>query len=336
MMTRRDWLKGMSAAAAWGLTQPGLRAGGPTPDSAMLQLGWIWNVEYAGELVAQEKGYYTSEGLNLDIHPGGPQVDEMVMLMARKAIVMVGDVMTAGQARNHGAKIKLIGATFQKSPFSITSLPENPIRTPQDLPGKKIGVAAKQAWSLKFLCEANKIDPHSFTVLPVEYDPAPLVNHEVDGFVSFATNQPIQLNLRGIATVSMLFADFGLSEFTDTLTVREDALNDPGQRSIIAKILKGTIRGWQDAVDQPEAAAKLVIARFGDRYQLTESAQLKTLLAQIPFISTPESQKNGLLTMSEQQIAANIETLNRVGVPISRDLFDTTLIQEVTGGRPRI
>ena len=47
--------------------------------------------------------------------------------------------------------------------------------------------------------KTNKIDPASVTIVPVQFDPAPLVNGEVDAFMSFLTNQPIQLELKGIA-----------------------------------------------------------------------------------------------------------------------------------------
>ena len=39
---------------------------------ASLQMGWIANVENAGEFVAAEKGYYTAEGLDMTLEPGGP------------------------------------------------------------------------------------------------------------------------------------------------------------------------------------------------------------------------------------------------------------------------
>jgi ABC-type nitrate/sulfonate/bicarbonate transport system substrate-binding protein len=336
MITRRDWLRGMGATAALALARPGLRAQTAAGTPATMQLGWIWNVEYAGELMAEVNGHYAAEGLDLDLRPGGPQVDETVMVMARKAIVTASDVMTAGQATNHGAHLKLIAATFQRVAFSITSLPDKPIRTPHDLPGKKIGAATKQLWALKFLCAANKIDPASLTLLPVGFDPAPLVNRQVDGFLSFVTNQPVQLAAQGIETVSMVFADYGLSEFSDNLAVRADTLADPAQRALVVKILRGTIRGWQDAIAKPEAAAQAMVARYGAQYGLNEAVQLATMRAQMPFLTSAETAKNGLLSMSEETIAANIAMMAAVGVPIRRDLFDTTLLQEIFQGRAQV
>jgi ABC-type nitrate/sulfonate/bicarbonate transport system substrate-binding protein len=336
MITRRNWLKQMGLAAGCSLIRPSLWAQSPPTTPASIQLGWVWGAEFAGYLMGEEKGYYSAQGLNMEIRPGGPQVDEMVMLMARKVNITVSDVVTSGQAMQHGAKIKIIGSVFQQAPFCIMSLPGNPIRTPKDLIGKKIGSASKQDWAVKFLCLANNIDPQSLTILPASYDPAPLVNHQVDGFVSFATNEPLQLADQGIPTVSMIVSHFGLSDFSDCLVVREDALNDPQQRALLAKILRGTIQGWQEATTNPEEAAKALVDHYGEQFSLKESVQLQIMQAEIPFICTPESLKNGLLSMSEASIAANVDTLSRVGLPIKRSLFDTSLIQEVMGGKSRV
>ena len=337
MITRRNWIKQAAATTALGLLRvPCVQAQGSVQPALVMQLGWIWDVEFAGQIVAQENGYYKEEGLNLEIRPGGPQVDDMVLLMARKAIVAITDVMTTGQAVSHGAKTKIIGSILQKVPFSITSLPDRPIRTPKDMVGKKIGVPSKQIWAIKFLCDTNHVDFHSITVLPTGYDPAPLVNRQVDGFLSFVTKQPVQLEQKGIPTVSLLMADFGFNEFSDCLVVRADSLQDPAQRAALKNILRATIRGWQDAVDDPAKAAKTVTTNFGAQYSLNEAVQTKSLVGQIPLVATEESQKSGLLTMSEAAIAANIETMGRVGLTIKRDLFDTTLIQEVMNGRSRL
>ena len=45
---------------------------------ASLQMGWIANVENAGEFVAAEKGYYAAEGVDLELVPGGPGVYRML------------------------------------------------------------------------------------------------------------------------------------------------------------------------------------------------------------------------------------------------------------------
>ncbi len=166
--------------------------------------------------------------------------------------------------------------------------------------------------------------------MPVQFDPAPLVAGEVDAFVSFQTNQPIQLALQGIETITFLLADFGFNLFTDAFVVAEESLADPERRPTIVKIIRATMKGWRDAIDDPEEAARLVVEKYGQSLNLELEAQTLTLLEQIPLIETDETLASGLGTMSEQGIQQNIETLEKSGIEATaEDLFDTSILAEV-------
>src|SRR5688572_31993959 len=54
---------------------------------ASLQMGWIANVENAGEFVAAEKGYYAAEGVDLELVPGGPGVSVEPLVVSGNALV---------------------------------------------------------------------------------------------------------------------------------------------------------------------------------------------------------------------------------------------------------
>ena len=85
----------------------------------------------------------------------------------------------------------------------VIHTPHGDIATPADLVGKKIGVQAGGNEILfKALLAANDIDEKDVTIVPVEYDPAPLVNKEVDGFVAYLTNEAILVASQGIETNS--------------------------------------------------------------------------------------------------------------------------------------
>ena len=47
--------------------------------------------------------------------------------------------------------------------------------------------------------------------------------------------------------------------------------------------------------------------------------------AQKPLIESP----NGIFSMSEESIAANLEALSKVGIKGTREMFDTTLLAEL-------
>jgi ABC-type nitrate/sulfonate/bicarbonate transport system substrate-binding protein len=303
--------------------------------AASLQMGWIANVENAGEFIAAEKGYYAEEGVDLELVPGGPGVSVEPLVVSGKALVGLSQPDSVARARQQGAALKVVATTFQRNPAAIMSLASSPVPTPQDLVGKKLGIQQSGVPIYDAFFTSIGMDPKSITYVPVQFDPAPLVAGEVDAFVSFQTNQPIQLKLQGIDTTTFLLADFGFNLFTDAFEVTEESLADPARRAAIVGILRATMRGWQDAIADPEAAAKLVVEKYGKSLNLELEAQTLTMQAEIPLIETDESKAAGLGTMSEAKIQENIDTLKRSGIDASaEEIFDTSLLEEVYAATP--
>lgn len=332
-LTRRDFVLRGSALAG-GLTLAGAtgwrRLLAQEAVKATMQLGWIANVENMGEFVAAEKGYYAAEGLDLDIEPGGPAVAVEPLVVSGKALVGLSQPDNVARARANGGNLKVIAATFQKNPSAVMSLASNPIATPQDLVGKKLGLQQSGVPVYDAFFTSIGIDPKSITYVPVQFDPAPLVTGDVDAFASFQTNQPIQLATQGVETTTFLLADYGFNLYSDSVVAAEDALADADKRATITKILRATIKGWQDAIADPAGAAKLVVEKYGASLNLDLNAQTLTAQAEVPLIQTDETLANGLLSMSAKGIEENIATLKASGIEATaEELFDTSILDEI-------
>jgi ABC-type nitrate/sulfonate/bicarbonate transport system substrate-binding protein len=305
-------------------------AGAAAQTAATFQMGWIANVENAGEFVAAEKGYYTAAGVDLELVPGGPGISVEPLVVAGQALVGLSQPDNVARARAQGGLLKVVATTFQRNPSAIMSLASSPIATPQELVGKKLGIQQSGVAIYDAFFTGIGIDPKSITYVPVQFDPAPLVSGEVDAFVSFQTNQPIQLRLKDIETTTFLLADYGFNLFTDAFIVAEESLADEAKRAMIVNILRATFQGWRDAIADPEMAARLVVEEYGKSLNLELEAQVLTLREQIPLIETDETKANGLGTMSEQAIEQNIATMKQSGIEATaEEIFDTSLLAEV-------
>jgi ABC-type nitrate/sulfonate/bicarbonate transport system substrate-binding protein len=353
MLTRRSFLnqglRGVGGAVALGGAPALLAACGNSTKSnssaatsggtaaATFQLGWIANVENMGEFVADDKGYYAAEKLAVKLVPGGPGIAVEPLLVSGKALMALSAPDIVSQARAQGAKLKIIAATFQKNPSAMMSLAKSPIASPKDMVGKKIGIQPSGNVIYNAFFKANGIDPKSIKKVPVQFDPSPLVDGEVDGFASFQTNQPIQLEEEGVDTKTFLLADFGYSLFTDCCVVTDETLADKAKRATVVKMLRATIKGWQDAIAAPADAAELVVTKYGKSLGLKVKSQTMTAKAEVPLISTPDTDAHGLLTMTDAMIAANVDTLQSVGIKTTADdLFDTSVLEEVYQGKNRV
>ena len=310
-----------------------------TYGTVSLQLSWIKNIEFSGEFMADSKGYYTQAGFTkVDLVSGPVDSADALVFAGSVDIGLSTPDATARLVSEQGAPLKIIGSTYQKNPFCILSLEEGkPIRTPADLKGKNIGVQTGTNQSIfAGLLAANGIDPAELTQTAVGFDPSDLTQMKVDGFMSYLTNEPFIVKGDGFTPVTLAFADNGLPLTAETFTVLADTITN--KREMLKAFLWAEIKGWNDAVADPEGSAKLAVATYGADKNLVEAEQVLEAKAQIGLVSTAETKKNGLFTISDTLLGNIGKALAGVGIADVdvKTLFDLTLLEEVYAEHPEL
>ncbi len=318
---RRKFLGLMGAAASLPLMAG--RASAATPFN--FQASWINDAEFMGYFLAADKGYYKEEGLELTYLSGGPDVIPESTIIAGKAdLTLTTPDTTIKAIVEQGAPFKIIGAQYQKNPIGIVSLAKNPIKEPKDLIGKTLAVPPVNVISVEAMLKISGVDRAKVNIVPYAYDPTPLIKGEIDASLDFTTNVPYTIKQSGGEdAVSFLLYDFGFTIFNDTVVVTEEALKT--KRKEIVSFLRASRKGWIDNFKDPAAyPPKLADTWFkGTGRSIDNEIYFNT--AQKPLIETAD----GIFSMSEAAIAANIEALSAVGIAAKREHFDTTVLQEI-------
>lgn len=303
-----------------------------------VQFSWIKNAEFAGEYLADDRGYYADAGFESVNFIAGPTATAAVVLSGEVLVGLSDAVAVTPVILEEEAPLKIIGATYQKNPFTILSLKDGAnIQTAADLVGKRIGVQAGGNETLfDALLASNGIDASQVTKVPVEYDPAPLVNGEVDGFLAYVTNESITVQNLGYEVTNLLFADNGLPFVAEAFIVTQDSIDN--RRGELKAFLRATIQGWKDAIAEPEEGARLAVEVYGKDLGLDINKEVQQSTSQNELlVVTEETLANGLLTISDALQAQNLETLARAGYNISADqLFDMSLLAEVYAEHPEL
>jgi ABC-type nitrate/sulfonate/bicarbonate transport system substrate-binding protein len=301
-----------------------------------VQLSWIKNSEFTGEFNADTNGYYKEAGFSSVNLVAGPAATEAEVLSGNALVGIANPISTAPVILNEGAPLKIIGTTYQKNPFTILSLKDKAnIMTVQDLIGKRIGVQAGPNETLfDALLKANGINADQVTKVPVQYDPAPLVNGEVDGFLAYVTNESFVVANQGYDVTNLLFADNGLPFVTESFVVTQDSIDN--NRAALKAFLKATIRGWKDSIANSDAGADLALNTYGKDLELNADKEYYQSKTQNDIlVQTEETKTNGLFTISDSMIAQNLATLKAAGYTITADkLFDMSLLAEVYAENP--
>jgi len=303
-----------------------------------IQLSWIKNAEFAGEFFADSEGYFTDAGFDKVTLTAGPSATESLVLAGTADVGLTNAISVAPVILEEDAPLKIIGTTYQKNPFTILSLADGGnITTPADLVGKKIGVQAGPNETLfDALLAVNDIDPASVTKVPVEYDPSVLTTGEVDGFLAYVTNESIIVESEGFTPTNLLFAENGLPFVAESFVVTQDSIDN--DREKLKAFLYAEILGWKDALADAAGGAALAVDTYGKDLELDLAKETKQAEAQNELlIQTDETEANGLFTISDDLIAANLETLAAAGYDITADqLFDLSLLDEVYEEHPEL
>lgn len=300
------------------------------------QLSWIKNVEFAGEYIAVEEGYYTEGGFSdVNLMSGGAGVKQDDVVQNGKAFIGVSSPDITGSAILKGADLVIVGAQYQKNPFCVMSMADSPIMEPEDMYGKKIGVQATNESVWAGFIKAAGLDESKITKVPVQFDPLPLTTGTVDGWFSFVTNEPNALKVQGFDTEYFLLNDHGYPYFSESMMVKRETLEK--DRDKLKAAIIGDIKGWTDSIADPTIGAKLAATKYGKDLGLDEEEQVLESKAQNLLIDTDETKANGLLTISEDLISQTLASLKSGGIEITADqLIDTSVLDEIYAENPEL
>jgi ABC-type nitrate/sulfonate/bicarbonate transport system substrate-binding protein len=292
---RRTLLK--SAAAGGALAAlPGFSSKAFAAMPLTMQAAWINDAEFAGYFAAIDAGYYRAAGLDLTYLSGGPDVIPESAIIAGKAdLALTTPDTTIKAIVEQGAPFKIIGTQYQKNPLGIVSLAKNPIN----------------------------IDRADVNIVPYAYDPTPLIKGEIDASLDFTTNVPYSIEQAGEKATSFLLYDFGYKTYNDTVVVTEAVL--ASKRKELVAWLKASRQGWEaNFADTAAFPPKFAESWFKGTGRTTAN-EVYFNAAQKPLIDHPQ----GIFAMDEAGIAGNIETLARIGIKATPDMFDTSLLAEI-------
>jgi NitT/TauT family transport system substrate-binding protein len=256
------------------------------------QLGWIKSVQFGGHFAAIEQGYFAAEGIDAEFTAGGPGTDTTAVVASGQALTTDSDVDGVIRARIGGVPVKAFGAIMQKAPGAIMSLAKKPIKSLADFPGKTIALPNGVRPQVAALMTAGGLDPSAVNFVPVGTDPGMLAAGQVDGYYGWATNQGVMLKVKGVDIAVAYMNDLGVPGYAGVLYATDETIST--KEDLLIRWLKAEIKGWQWFLDNPDATAKLVVDKYGQR-GLDLKAQTVEAGLYKDFIPVGDAAKNGLL-----------------------------------------
>jgi NitT/TauT family transport system substrate-binding protein len=230
-------------------------------DHVTLVLKWVPQAQFAGYYVAQKKGYYAKEGINITLQPGGPTIVPEQVVANGGAQYGLDWLPSLLQQRDNGVNLINVAQIFQDSGMRLISYKSQNIHSFQDLKGKTVGVwwAGNQ---YQFLACMNRLGINyqkDMRVIQQPFDMNGFLQHQLNAASAMTYNELGVVLEAGVKMSEMnvlSYSSCGVSQLEDGLYARADFLAK--NRDLTVRFLRASIRGWQDVLKDPVAAAKIV------------------------------------------------------------------------------
>lgn len=334
---RRQILKGIGIASGTALTGSIFSIGQANAAGAYevnMQLGWLASNGVLGEVAADKLGYYADEGLSLNIIPGGPNIDGVASVASGRA--NLGSISSSPSlmlARAAGIPIKCIAAGYQQHPFTYFSLKGNPVRTPQDLVGKKVATQGTARILLQALLAKNGISEDDVEVSVMGGDMGPLMTGQVDVVTGWNTNIEA-LSVLGDQRVDLTLWDAGIQLYANPFYVTDETLS--AHRDKVEAMIRVSAKGWGWVYENPEQAVDFLIERYPN---MDRDSEMKAVGLINAFSFNAATAANGWGTMSRENWEAQISAYDNLGqfesgAPKLDDLVDFSILEATAADRP--
>ena len=254
-----------------------------------LQLKWVPQAQFAGYFVALEKGYYEEEGLDVTIAPGGPDIVPEQQVANGAANIGVDWVASLLPHIEQGLPLIQIAQIYQNSGLLLISKKDAGITSPKDLASKNVGnwMGGNEFEALA-LFDKYGFDPNSdLSFVKQGFTMDQFLAGEIDAASAMTYNEYHVVLESGVPASDLNVIDMndeGVAMLEDNLFANKEWLEN--NKETAAKFLRASIKGWQDAIEDPEGAVDIIMAE-SEEGSSTREHQL-TMMEEVAKLILPE------------------------------------------------
>lgn len=268
-----------------------------------LQLKWVPQAQFAGYYVALEKGYYEEEGLEVTIAPGGPDIVPEQQVANGAADIGVDWVASLLPHQEQGMPLVQIAQIYQKSGLLLVSKKDAGIESPEDLASKNIGNwMGGNEFEILALFDKYKLDPNSdLSFVKQGFTMDQFLSGELDAASAMTYNEYQIVLESGVPASDLSVIDMndeGVAMLEDNLFANAEWLAD--HKEVAAKFVRASIKGWQEAINDPEAAVDIIMAQ-SEEGSTTRDHQLK-MMEEVSKLVVPEGFDSANIGMIDEKM----------------------------------
>ena len=287
-------------------------------DKVSFGTNWVAEAEHGGFFQAVADGTYKNYGLDVTIVPGGPNVNNRILLISGKLdFFMSANTLQSFDAVANNVPVVAVAAIFQKDPQVFLAHPNPKVTKLDDLKPmtlliSKEGVAGYFQWMRSELgFSASKVKPYTYNAQPFIVDK----NSAMQGYV---TSEPFVVEKQAnFKPTVMLLADYGFDGYSTLIETRREWVDK--KPDLVQRFVDASMIGWYNYLYGDNKAANEVIKKLNPEMTDDLLAYSIAKMKEYGIVDSGDTLKDGIGAMSEARVASFFDKMSRAGV-VKRDI----------------
>ena len=280
-------------------------------DKVSFGTNWVAQAEHGGFYQAVADGTYKKYGLDVTIIPGGPNVNNRILLPAGKLdFFMSANSLQAFDAAENNIPTVSIAAIFQKDPQVMLAHPD--VKTFDDLKTRTLFVS-KEGMASYFQWLKADFGFTDSQVKPYTFNPQPFLVDKRSAMQGYVTSEPYAVEQAGgFRPTIFLLADKGFDSYSTLIETRRDLIEK--KPDLVQRFVDASIIGWYNYLNGDNKAANALIRQHNPDMSEQLIAFSIGKMKEYGIVDSGDTTKLGVGALTDDRMKSFFDKMVRVGV----------------------
>ena len=256
-----------------------------------LMLDWYPNAVHSFLFVAEEKGYFKEQGLDVDIQMPADTNDPLKLVAANQIDMAMSYQPQVLVARSEDIPVQSFGAIV-RHPLNQLMVPaDGSIQSPKDLAGKTIGypsIPLDEA-IIQTMVEADGGNAEKVKMVDIGWDLIPAIaTKKTDALIGgYINHEKLLLEKEGHPMRTLNPADYGVPDYYELVMVAsEKGLKEKPE--VFKKVMTAITEGQTYVQEHPEDGLSVLLNHEDKTSPLEKDVETKSLEILLPLMDAKE------------------------------------------------
>ncbi|MCT7647124.1 ABC transporter substrate-binding protein [Aliarcobacter butzleri] len=238
--------------------------------SVALQLPWKYQFQFAGYIIAKEKGFYKDSGLDVDLKEWQENFNTIENLDNGKieyAVLRPTSMIDISK----GKELIYLATIFQSSPLVLLADKSSNITSLSELKNKRVMTSGDLSADVSLLSMifSQGLKLKDLIIQTPSFNTKDLLDSKTDLIASYISNEPYVLKELGGNPVIFNPKDFGFDFYSDILATSKKYSEN--QKDEVKRFKEASLKGWDYAFSNINETVEIIYKKYNSQNKSKEA-----------------------------------------------------------------